>query len=250
MKYAYLILVALVIIRFESFGQCYPDRHSTSWYDGWVSCEAFPNPNSQRGLSHWIMYDLGQTYILNKSHIWNTNDPANLDRGLRNVTLDYSLDGLRWTEYGTFVFSQANGSSTYEGFEGPDLAGIKARYVLLTAEDNYGGACYGLSEIRFEAEDAALTDVNDLISETQCFSVQTYPNPFVTKSKLMIQSHCEKAINYRISDLLGRIISSGVLGRSGFHTLEIDGRNLPTGNYIVSLNQGGQFIQQHLIKID
>jgi hypothetical protein len=73
----------------------------------------------------------------------------------------------------------------------------------------------------------------------------------MTKSRLIIQSQCEKAINYRISDVLGRVVSNGIVGEtSGYHTLEIDGKILPSGNYIVAVNQGTQFVQQHLLKID
>lgn len=251
MKTIFTVVFLLILNLGMGWAQCYPDRHSTNWFDGWVSCEAFPNPNPARGMSHWIMYDFGQTYSLNKTHVWNSNDPANLDRGMRNVNLDYSIDGAHWTEAGTFIFDQADGSTIYQGFEGPDLSGIKARYVLITAVDNYGGPCYGLSEIRFHAEEAATTDIQDLTSHEDCFSVEAYPNPFVTKSRLIVQSQCEKEINYRITDLFGRTISFGVIGKfSGFHSMEIDGKNLPAGNYIVSIDQNGQFVQQHLIKVE
>ncbi|MCB0688866.1 MAG: discoidin domain-containing protein, partial [Saprospiraceae bacterium] len=174
LRYKALILISL-LPNFSLLGQCYPDRHSTTWFDGWVSCEAFPNPNAGRGLSHWIMYDFGKVYSLHGTHIWSTNDPANLDRGLKNVVIDYSLDGNNWVESGEYVFEKGEGISTYEGFEGPDLKGVKARYLLVTAVDNYGGACFGLSEMRIDAEDSEVTDVEDLTTSRECFQVQTYP---------------------------------------------------------------------------
>lgn len=246
-----IILIVMLINMIDGWSQCYPDRHSTNWFDGWVSCQAFPSPNPALGISHWIMYDFGQVYAFNQTHVWNVNDPDNLDRGMKEVRIDYSNDGDQWMEAGTFTFERANGTSTYEGFQGPDLQGIRARYLLLTGVENYGGACFGMSEIRFEAEDVSVTDVHDLAINDDCFSIQAYPNPFVTKSRLLIQSHCDQEINYKISDLLGRTISSGVVGQfAGFHTLEIDGKTLPAGNYVVSVNQKGHFAQQHLIKIE
>ena len=55
--------------------QCYMDRHNTNWHDAWVSCQTDMSPNTSRGLGHWIMYDLGYTYILGDIHVWNINDP-------------------------------------------------------------------------------------------------------------------------------------------------------------------------------
>ena len=251
MRFFYISSFIIFSLQMAS-GQCYPDRHSTNWFDGWVSCEEFPNPNPKHGMSHWIMYDLGQEYALKNAHVWNSNDPANLNRGLKEVAIEYSKNGSDWSEAGTFTFPQADGTSIYQGFDGPVFDGINARYVLLTALENWGGPCFGLSEILFEAEDAAITDVSELENPAdRCFSIQAYPNPFTAKSRLIIQSQCEKAINYRISDVLGRVVSTGIVGEtSGYHTLEIDGKTLPSGNYIVAVNQGTQFVQQHLLKID
>ena len=121
------------------YGQCYPDRHNTNWFDGWVSCETYPNPNADRGLSHWIMYDFDKPYKFSQMHIWNTNDPDHLGAGLKDVSIDYSMDGRNWTQAGEFTFEQAMGISTYEGSIGPDLEGIQAQFILITALDNWGG---------------------------------------------------------------------------------------------------------------
>jgi hypothetical protein len=197
------------------------------------------------------MYDFGQEFALKKTKVWNSNDPSNLNRGIKNVIVDYSANGNDWLNAGTYTLEQANGKTIYEGFEGPDLTGIRARYVLLTAVDNWGGVCYGLGEIRFEAEDA-VTDIAEIDTPSDgCFTVETYPNPFQLKSRIIIQSQCEKEINYKITDILGRTIDAGIVGSaSGFHTLQIDGSAMAPGNYLVSIMQGPQFAQQHLLKIE
>ena len=38
-------------------GQAYPDRHSTSYTDAWLSCEETTPPNIKRDAGHWIMYE-------------------------------------------------------------------------------------------------------------------------------------------------------------------------------------------------
>ncbi len=251
-KHLLLSLSLVVAVAQWSASQCYPDRHSTNWFDGWVSCQPFPNPNPQHGLSHWIMYDFDQPYKLHEMHVWNTNDPSHLDRGLRNVIVDYSLDGASWTQAGTFTFARGDGTSTYEGFEGPDLAGIQAQYVLLTAVDNHGSAsCYGLSEVRFAAEEAT-TDVAEVSApSSSCFTAQVYPNPFVERSRLLVQSQCETRVSYRITDLLGRTVDAGlVAGSAGIHDLPIEGHYLAPGSYVLTVRQGTELHQLQLLKID
>ena len=234
------------------WGQCFPDRHSTNWFDGWVSCEPFPSPHPDQGLSHWIMYDLNQVYKLTTTHIWNTNDPAHLEWGLRDIQLHHSKDGQAWDDAGVFTLEQGTGSSLYEGFEGPDLQGIQARYVLLTAIDNYGGSCYGLSEVRFSAEDATVTDVsNEDIEGESCLQVQLYPNPFDEQSRVLIQTQCHGDITFTVRDVLGRVIKDGRFdNNSAIQSFDISGVGLPTGSYVVTVEQGGARSQHHLLKVD
>jgi len=145
----------ILIIFFPSyflFGQCLPERHSATWYDGWISCEISTSPNPER-KTHWVMYDLEQDYYLYEMHIWNMNAPDIIDYGLKNVYVDLSSDGTNWVEYGQFIFSQAPGENSFEGQEEVDFGGEKARYVLISSIDNYGGTCYGLSEVKIRARE-------------------------------------------------------------------------------------------------
>jgi len=137
--------------------QCYPDRHSTSVYDSWLSDKKTNNPNTIRGLSHWIMYELGSTYNLGQTYFWNLNDPDRLSQGMQNFIIDISSDGTNWKELGEYSLSQATGVSTYEGEVGPDLEGEKANFILLTVKDNFSdGAVVGFSEMKIELTTAAL----------------------------------------------------------------------------------------------
>ena len=146
MKY---FCVALLMCSFYFLqAQCYIDRHNTTWYDAWVSCTPAPSPNMVRGEGHWLLYNLGDLYQLGSAQFWNANDPSSLQNGLKNIVIDYSLDGANWTEWGTHTLSQGTGKNYYEGETVPGLGEISARYILITAIDNYGGNCYSLSEVK------------------------------------------------------------------------------------------------------
>ncbi len=136
--------------------QMYPDRHNTNSFDGWISCSPSQSPNEERGTLHWIMYDLGHFYQLGELKVWNSNIPDSTDIGIQNIILDYSLDGMNWTEYGEYTLSQGPASSIYEGEVLTDLNNTTVRYLLINASSNYGGTCYGLSEIRIGIGDAVV----------------------------------------------------------------------------------------------
>jgi hypothetical protein len=112
------------------------------------------------------MYNLGDTYSLNKSTIWNLNVPERINSfdnqawsltrlpgraedGMKDIIVDISINGTTWTEWGRFTIPKAPASGFYQGISGPDFLGKIAKYVLITGVSNHGGPCYGLSEIKF-----------------------------------------------------------------------------------------------------
>ncbi|MDH3650220.1 MAG: T9SS type A sorting domain-containing protein [Saprospiraceae bacterium] len=249
MKIIFLFL-SMVLLQMQILSaQCHPDRHNTSWHDGWISCEANNNPNSARGLSHWILYNFGQQHPLGTIKFWNVNDPFNLDMGLRNINLDYSLDGVTWLEWGSVELPQADGKSNYEG---PDLNGLSAQYILLTATDNYGGTCYGLSEIRFATTEAPNADMTTASEDLNfCMSVKVYPNPFIQNPALDIQSNCASNIQYHLTDAVGRRVGESVVldGQSNVHQdLAFD--NLIAGVYFLYIQNGAGIEKKKLIKME
>jgi len=251
----YLLLGAFVVLNLgqSAFTQCFPDRHNTSWFEGWVSCEEYPSPNEVRGEGHWILYDLKKNYRLSETHIWNVNDPLHLERGLQDVAIDVSTDGVSWTEAGTFVWGRGTGSSVYEGFAGPHFDDQAARYILITGLSNYGDECYGFSEIRFVAEaieDEMVTSQEDLDHNNSCMHVTLYPNPFDDESRMMVQSLCSERISYSISDMLGRTVMKGEMTvGTGISNIAIDGRDFPAGTYVVRLQQGSETQRKQLLKV-
>lgn len=143
-----LNIIFIVLVSIDLTGQCDNERHSTSRNASWTSCLASPNPNAQRGESHWIMYNLRVKYPLGIVHFWNHNHPDELDFGIKTIAIDISNNGEDWTEIAQYDIPRADASGFYEGVDGPNLNGYEARYVLITAVENYGGDCYALGEVR------------------------------------------------------------------------------------------------------
>jgi hypothetical protein len=84
--------------------------------------------------------------------VWNYNVQFELvlGFGLKDVTVQYSLDGVEWTSLGDVEFAQATAAATYAANTAVDLQGVAARYVRLTVNSGWGlMGQYGLSEVRF-----------------------------------------------------------------------------------------------------
>lgn len=212
--------------------QCVLDRHSTNWYDGWISCNTSLNPISSKGNTHWIMYDLGFNYSIYNIRIWNVNEPDELTNGVMNYTIDYSLNGTSWSTLGNFSLNQASGTPFYEGEDGPNFGGITARYILITPTSNFGGSCFGISEVRFNLQES-LTVIDDILD----FNVTVFPNPFSDSINIKINTQFpNEKIEYVVYDLLGRsIINDSIENQSNVNDIIIDGNSLKSGVYIIKL---------------
>ncbi|MEN6429139.1 MAG: discoidin domain-containing protein [Phycisphaerales bacterium] len=107
-------------------------QHSTDPMDMWLSAKNAPEPA-------WIQFEFDRVYKLDGMRVWNYNQALEslLGFGIRDVTIEYSVDGATWTASGDFVFAQAPGDPTYAG-EIIDLSGIVAKSVKLTIHNNWG----------------------------------------------------------------------------------------------------------------
>jgi len=125
------------------------DQLSTRADDGWLSCNPGDNPYViERSGLHWIHYDLGATYMIGPTRIWNYNVPGETDHGFSEVEVDYSSDGVTWFNLGTYSWPLAPGVSNYQGFDGPDFQNISARYVMFSSLDDVS-VCRGISKTTF-----------------------------------------------------------------------------------------------------
>ncbi|MHC4596498.1 MAG: LamG-like jellyroll fold domain-containing protein [Planctomycetota bacterium] len=123
------------------------DLHSKEQVDIWVSSMTGPQPT-------WIQYEFDRVYKLNQMWAWNHNTAIELavGFGIKDATIEYSIDGASWTTLGTTAeFARAPGTPGYAHNTTIDLSGVVAKYVRLTANSNWGGIMpqYGLSEVRF-----------------------------------------------------------------------------------------------------
>jgi len=120
------------------------DQHSTTDTTMWLSSTT-PQPT-------WIQYEFDRIYKLYEMWVWNWNGliEYSVGFGLKDVTIQYSTDGTNWTQLtGVPQFAQAPGLDTYVHNTTVNFQGVAAKYVKITANSNYGGDLYGLSEVRF-----------------------------------------------------------------------------------------------------
>ena len=162
-------------IPFEKCGLT--DQLDNNPANNWLSCQVINNPNPARNRSHWIMYDLGVRHQLISAHIWNYNVLNQVGNGFQGVSVDYSTDGVSWVGVGQYNWPLATGESGYGGFNGPDLSGIFARYLLITSMDDTT-TCRGLGKVAFKAvvcppdgtpcDDQNPLTINDVYNSCNC----------------------------------------------------------------------------------
>ncbi|NQV35082.1 MAG: discoidin domain-containing protein [Phycisphaeraceae bacterium] len=124
------------------------DQHSTNHSDMWFS----DSPDA----SGWLMYEFDSVRQLDKMKLWNSNSAAEtaIGWGLKDVTLEYSVDGIEWiTLEGTTQFKQAPGLDTYNQYDVVNFNRVPAKVVRITILSNYGGflPAYAVSEVQFFA---------------------------------------------------------------------------------------------------
>jgi len=236
MKQFIIILIIATFAGQSLQAQCYEDRHSTNVHDSWLSCATSDNPNPSKADSHWLLYNLGQPTEIFKSTFWNFNYPAQLENGLQSISIDYSLDSVSWVALPDLILEQAPGSSLYEGIDGPDFNGASMQYILITANSNYGGDCFGLSEIRFATASDEPVAVNEI--ESSLFEITIQPNPF---SNQFTFSSNVKIDLIQIYDTAGKLINSVYQPNSNE---AIDISYLQSGNYFLNFKTN-QDMQMH-----
>ncbi len=121
------------------------DQHSIDADDMWLA-----SPDGEEAL--WVQYEFDRVYKLHELLVWNYNVQFEivLGFGLKEVTIEYSQDGVDWTSLGDFEVAKATASSTYTHNTAIDMAGVPAKYVRLNVNSGWGTmGQYGLSEVRF-----------------------------------------------------------------------------------------------------
>jgi hypothetical protein len=122
------------------------DLHSKEPTDMWLSA-ADP-------LGAWIEFQFDKVYKLHQMLVWNSNQMVEslVGFGFKGVTTEHSTNGTDWTTLdGAAEFARAPGADGYAHNTTVDFGGATAKYVRLTANNNWGGIMpqFGLSEVRF-----------------------------------------------------------------------------------------------------
>ncbi len=241
-----IITIFILSISLNLFGQCFPERHSTNWFDAWVSCETSISPNSSK--SHWIMYELDALYKIDKFKIWNINDPSHLEWGTKNLLIEYSEDGKNWFIADSFVLTKAPGTNDYEGDDWIDLNIPKAKFLLLTSLTNFKGDCHGFSEIKFSAEKIKL---NTTISyEKNKMRVEVTPNPFSNQIEVNINSSLNGSCQIEILNSLGQNVYNNIvmIDNYTFHQT-LDLKHLKSGIYHFQIKQKSVKYSKNILKL-
>ena len=114
----------------------------------------FTSPSGLTGYQ-WVQWNFDQPYVVTDMWVWNWNETAYLAFGMKDATLQTSLDGVHWSTFGPVQIPKATGAQLGPVDLVRGLDGILARYVLLTtansANANWGwlNRQVGLSEVRF-----------------------------------------------------------------------------------------------------
>ncbi|MEM9821444.1 MAG: T9SS type A sorting domain-containing protein [Bacteroidota bacterium] len=240
----YLLLVLVSIFHFNASGQCERNSHTPFEQDSWLSCQMSANPNPERPMSHWIMYDLGWEYVLDSTRIWNYNVWGNSGLGVKDLAIDYSSNGTNWTNLGTFTIEWASASYKYQGVAGPSFDKVPARYVLLTAIDSWeASTCVGFSEIRFNLDQS--TSIAPDFNEDLAMVV--HPNPVLDEAQ----------ISFKANRTPDRMVLYDLSGRKIFEQKEINAMNVTVdmqtlvgGIYVIKAWFDDSLLSAKIVKVN
>jgi regulation of enolase protein 1 (concanavalin A-like superfamily) len=120
-------------------------EHSTTAFDMWLG-----SPSGADAV--YVQYEFGQVYKLHEMLVWNYNVQFELflGYGLRDITVEYSENGVDWIVLGDVELAQATARSDYTHSTTVEFGGVAARAVRLTVNSGWGPlGQFGLSEVRF-----------------------------------------------------------------------------------------------------
>ena len=121
------------------------DQHSIDSDDMWLARAPGAEPIQ-------IEYAFDHVYKLHQMLVWNYNVQFEilLGFGIKDVTAEYSEDGMDWTVLGDVELAQATARMDYVYNTTIDFDGAPVKYVRLTVNSGFGTmGQYGLSEVRF-----------------------------------------------------------------------------------------------------
>jgi hypothetical protein len=104
-----------------------------------------------------LVFDLGGVYSLTDALVWNYNaECCGLERGVRDLTVSISGDGVSYTPIGDFGLTEGTGG--WIPADVLNLGGATGRFVQFGLTRNYGDEyLIGLSEVQFDGASVSET---------------------------------------------------------------------------------------------
>jgi hypothetical protein len=229
----FFTLFTISLMTSVSYGQCLdPQAHNTSADAMWLSCEARMNPLQGIGETHWILYEFDEPQSIGEIHVWNVNHPDYLLSGAKRVRIDISSDGAVWSNMGTYVLDQADGSQDYVGQDMEGIEPFEAQFIIMTILESHGGPCSGLAEVQFVLDNLTTATDDQLLAQ----SVEIIPNPVDLQINVGIVDVRTSEIVFQLVDMTGKVVDQGVQNSSGSdHQFALDAQTLPDGQYALQL---------------
>lgn len=224
----FFIIYAIVLSSIQVSSQCYPERHNTTKNSGWISCVKKASPNAARGSSHWILYQFNEPKSIEGIKIWNSNLHDVSDLAIKDLIIDYSMDGASWNELGNFLLSSPHGDPFYEGEELADVQAFSATHILLTGASVYDSQCAGLAEVKFSLNNST-TATDDIRLEND---VRLSPNPAFDQVNVTIENDDFQLQRIDIVNVTGQILYTGP---EKSRTFQLNVSELIPGAYFIHL---------------
>jgi hypothetical protein len=141
----------------------FADNHSTTpdptmWLSDGVGFGGDPGDDGDPE----VVFDLGGVYDVGSVRIWNYNEINHRHRGVKDLEILVSLDGVSYDSMGNFTLFEAPGVDNVDYSETLPINASDVQFVKFDILSNYNGAIYpndpsdyddngfvGLSEVRF-----------------------------------------------------------------------------------------------------
>ena len=103
-----------------------------------------------------LVFSLPRCESLGQLYIWNYSESGKTNCGVKELNIQYSVDGSNWQNFGNVTLNEASqseikkyGGCVAANYGDPiNLNGVSGKYIAPTPISNHGGDKTGLSEIR------------------------------------------------------------------------------------------------------
>ena len=245
MKYLYILIFFFSCSYISLRAQCIDNGHSPFDDQGWLSCDTSIGPVPERGDVHWIMYDLGEEYVIDSMYYWNHNVWGETGMGVKQILIDYSTDKIDWTTIGPYTIDRAPGSWKYTGVLGPSFPSIEAQYLLVSVVSTWDETvtCAGIGEIKFILGEPTVEtqDISDDID----WSISPNPSKELITIELPTDTHI---YDLSIYNAVGQAISTPLIPTN--HQLSVPISHLEEGLYYVSYQSDKGTSTRSFVKVE